>query len=149
MNFEVEVLLADGSAFPHRGRINFSAPSFDSQTGTFLVRTELPNPEGALRPGQFVRARMYGAVRPAAVRVPQRAVQQGAKSHYVWVIGNDGKARQRVVEVGDWYGDEWFITDGLKRGERVVVDGAGRVTPAAPLKVSNAGAQIARAGDAP
>jgi membrane fusion protein (multidrug efflux system) len=149
MNFEVEVLLADGSAFPHRGRINFSAPSFDSQTGTFLVRTELPNPEGALRPGQFVRARMYGAVRPAAVRVPQRAVQQGAKSHYVWVIGNDGKAKQRVVEVGDWYGDDWFITDGLKRGERVVVDGAGRVTPAAPLKVSNAAAQIARAGDAP
>jgi membrane fusion protein (multidrug efflux system) len=149
MNFEVEVLLADGSAFPHRGRINFSAPSFDSQTGTFLVRTELPNPEGALRPGQFVRARMYGAVRPAAVRVPQRAVQQGAKSHYVWVVGNDGKAKQRVVEVGDWYGDDWFITDGLKRGERVVVDGAGRVTPAAPLKVSNAGAQIARAGEAP
>jgi membrane fusion protein (multidrug efflux system) len=148
MNFEVEVLLADGSAFPHRGRINFSAPTFDAQTGTFLVRTELPNPEGTLRPGQFVRARMYGAVRPAAVRVPQRAVQQGAKSHYVWVVGNDGKAKQRVVEVGDWYGDEWFINDGLKRGERVVVDGAGRVSPAAPLKVAAAGAQLARAGDA-
>jgi len=147
MNFEVEVLLADGSAFPHRGRINFAAPSFDAQTGTFLVRTELPNPEGKLRPGQFVRARMYGAVRPAAVLVPQRAVQQGAKSHYVWIIGNDGKARQRVVEVGDWHGDDWFINSGLKRGERVVVEGAGRVTPAAPLKVSTGGAQIARAGD--
>jgi membrane fusion protein (multidrug efflux system) len=148
MNFEVEVLLADGSAFPHRGRINFAAPSFDAQTGTFMVRTELPNPEGTLRPGQFVRARMFGAVRPAAVRVPQRAVQQGARSHYVWVIGNDGKARQRVVEVGDWYGDEWFINDGLKRGERVVVEGAGRVTPASPLKVGTATAQLARAGDA-
>lgn len=148
MDFEVEVVLADGSAFPHRGRINFAAPSFDSQTGTFLVRTELPNPEGALRPGQFVRTRMYGAVRPAAVRVPQRAVQQGAKSHYVWVIGNDGKARQRVVEVGDWYGDEWFINDGLKRGERVVVEGAGRVTPAALLKVSTGAPQVAHAEDA-
>jgi membrane fusion protein (multidrug efflux system) len=148
MDFQVEVLLADGSVFPHRGRINFAAPSFDAQTGTFLVRTELPNPEGKLRPGQFVRARMYGAVRPAAVRVPQRAVQQGARSHYVWVVGNDGKARQRVVEVGDWYGDEWFINDGLKRGERVVVEGAGRVTPASPLKVSSSGAQLARAEDA-
>jgi membrane fusion protein (multidrug efflux system) len=142
------VLLADGTAFPHRGRINFAAPSFDSQTGTFLVRTELPNPEGTLRPGQFVRARVYGATRPAAVLVPQRAVQQGAKSHYVWVIGNDGKAKQRVVEVGDWHGDDWFIIDGLKRGERVVVEGAGRVTPTAPLKVGAGGAQIARAGDA-
>jgi len=148
MDFEVEVLLADGSAFPYRGHINFAAPSFDAQTGTFLVRTELPNPKGVLRPGQFVRARMYGAVRPAAVRVPQVAVQQGARSHYVWVIGNDGKAQQRVVEVGDWYGNDWFITDGLKRGERVVVEGAGRVTPAAPLKIGAAGAQIARAGDA-
>jgi membrane fusion protein (multidrug efflux system) len=148
MNFEVEVLLADGSAFPHRGRINFAAPSFDAQTGTFLVRTELPNPEGRLRPGQFVRARMYGAVRPAAVRVPQIAVQQGAKSHYVWVIGTDGKAKQRVVEVGDWYGDEWFINDGLKRGERVVVDGAGRVTPATPLKITSGGSQLARAEEA-
>jgi membrane fusion protein (multidrug efflux system) len=148
MDFQVEVLLSDGSVFPHRGRINFAAPSFDAQTGTFLVRTELPNPEGKLRPGQFVRARMYGAVRPAAVRLPQIAVQQGARSHYVWVIGNDGKARQRVVEVGDWYGNDWFIKDGLKRGERVVVEGAGRVTPAAPLKVSSGVAQIARAEEA-
>lgn len=148
MNFEVEVALADGSTFPYRGRIDFAAPSFDAQTGTFLVRTELPNPKGVLRPGQFVRARMYGAVRPAAVRLPQRAVQQGAKSHYVWVIGNDGKARQRVVEVGDWYGDEWFINDGLKRGERVVVEGAGRVTPSAPLKVSTGAPQVAHAEDA-
>jgi membrane fusion protein (multidrug efflux system) len=54
----------------------------------------------------------------------------------VWVIGNDGKAKQRVVEVGDWIGDDWFISDGLKPGERVVVDGAGRVTPTAPLRVA-------------
>jgi membrane fusion protein (multidrug efflux system) len=134
--FEVEVVLADGSVFPKRGHISFAAPSFNSQTGTFLVRTELPNPEGKLRPGQFVRARVFGASRPAAMQLPQRAVQQGAKGHYVWVIGNDGKARQRVVEVGDWIGDDWFISDGLKPGERVVVDGAGRVTPTAPLNVA-------------
>jgi len=135
-NFVVEVVLADGTLFPQRGRISFAAPSFDSQTGTFLVRTELPNPKGQLRPGQFVRARVFGATRPAAMQLPQRAVQDGAKGHYVWVIGQDGKARQRAVEVGDWIGDDWFISDGLKAGEKVVVDGAGRVTPAAPLKVS-------------
>jgi membrane fusion protein (multidrug efflux system) len=148
--FEVEVVLADGSVFPKRGHISFAAPSFNSQTGTFLVRTELPNPEGKLRPGQFVRARVFGASRPAAMQLPQRAVQQGAKGHYVWVIGNDGKARQRVVEVGDWIGDDWFISDGLKPGERVVVDGAGRVTPTAPLKVAQMPAPpaTALAGDA-
>ncbi|WP_312552142.1 efflux RND transporter periplasmic adaptor subunit [Massilia sp.] len=134
--FEVEVILADGSVFPKRGRINFAEPSFNSETGTFLVRTELPNPNGQLRPGQFVRAGVFGASRPGAIELPQRAVQQGAKGHYVWVIGNDGKARQRVVEVGDWIGDDWFISDGLKAGERVVVDGAGRVTPTAPLRVA-------------
>jgi membrane fusion protein (multidrug efflux system) len=143
--FEVEVVLADGSVFPKRGHISFAAPSFNSQTGTFLVRTELPNPEGKLRPGQFVRARVFGASRPAAMQLPQRAVQQGAKGHYVWVIGNDGKARQRVVEVGDWIGDDWFISDGLKPGERVVVDGAGRVTPTAPLRVAHVAPQPAAA----
>jgi membrane fusion protein (multidrug efflux system) len=135
-NFQVEVVLADGSVFPKRGHINFAEPSFNSDTGTFLVRTELANPQGQLRPGQFVRARVFGASRPQALQLPQRAVQQGAKGHYVWVIGNDGKAKQRVVEVGDWIGDDWFISDGLKPGERVVVDGAGRVTPAAPLRVA-------------
>lgn len=137
-NFAVEVILADGTVFPQRGRISFAEPSFNSETGTFLVRTELPNPKGQLRPGQFVRARVYGATRPQAMQLPQRAVQQGAKGHYVWVIGSDGKARQRVVEVGDWVGDDWFISDGLKPGERVVVDGAGRVSPTAPLRVTQA-----------
>jgi membrane fusion protein (multidrug efflux system) len=137
-DFEVEVVLADGSVFPVRGHINFAEPSFSPETGTFLVRTELPNPKGVLRPGQFVRARVFGSSRPGAFRLPQRAVQQGSKGHYVWVVGNDGKAKQRVVEVGDWYGDDWFISDGLSNGERVVVDGAGRVTPTAPLKVAEA-----------
>jgi membrane fusion protein (multidrug efflux system) len=144
-DFQIEVVLADGSVFPQRGHINFAEPSFSAETGTFLVRTELPNPKGVLRPGQFVRARVFGSTRPAAIRVPQRAVQQGAKGHYVWVVGNDGKAKQRVVEVGDWYGDDWFISDGLRTGERVVVDGAGRVTPTAPLKVSDAVPALATA----
>jgi membrane fusion protein (multidrug efflux system) len=110
------------------------------------VRTELPNHKGLLRPGQFVRARVFGSTRPGAILVPQRAVQQGSKGHYVWVVGDDGKARQRVVEVGDWHGDDWFISDGLRKGERVVVEGAGRVTPTAPLRVATASPALAHAG---
>jgi membrane fusion protein (multidrug efflux system) len=140
-DFTVEVVLADGSVYPNRGHINFTAPSFSKETGTFLVRTELPNPDGVMRPGQFVRARVMGATRPQAMLVPQRAVLQGAKGHYVWVVGPDGKAKERVVEVGDWHGDDWFISDGLRAGERVVVDGAMRVASGAPLQISEAAAQ--------
>jgi membrane fusion protein (multidrug efflux system) len=133
--FDVEVVLGDGTVFPNRGRINFVAPSFSKETGTFLIRTEVANPEGTLKPGQFVRAKVLGAVRPDAILVPRRAVLQGAKSHYVWVIDKEGKARERVVEVGEWQGDDWFINQGLRAGERVVVDGAIRVAPGAALKV--------------
>jgi len=137
-DFEVQVILADGSIFPQRGHINFAEPSFDKETGTFLVRTELPNPNGVLRPGQFVRAKVFGATRPGAILLPQRAVLQGPRGHYVWMVDKDGKAKQRVVEVGDWHGDSWFISAGLMPGERVVVDGAIRVAADAPLKVAEA-----------
>ena len=124
--------------FPSQGRINFANPAFSTQTGTFLVRASFANPKGSLRPGQFVRARVSGAVRPNAILVPQRAVLQGSKSHFVWVVDNDSKAHQRVVETGSWHGDDWFITDGLKPGERIVVDGAIRVVADTPLKITTA-----------
>lgn len=148
-DFDVELALADGTIYPHHGRINFVAPSFSQETGTFLIRTEIANPDGKLRPGQFVRALVKGAVRPNAILVPQRAVLQGAKSHYVWVIDKDGKARERVVEVGDWQGDNWFVSRGLLPGERIVVDGAIRVAAGAPLKVVGAPAsRLAEGGGA-
>jgi membrane fusion protein (multidrug efflux system) len=137
-NFVVTVILADGTVYPTRGRINFANPAFSSQTGTFLVRASFANPQGSLRPGQFVRARVSGATRPDAILVPQRAVLQGAKSHFVWVVDGDSKAHERVVEVGNWHGDDWFITDGLRVGERVVVDGAIRVAADTPLKITEA-----------
>ncbi|RKE39461.1 membrane fusion protein (multidrug efflux system) [Paraburkholderia sp. BL23I1N1] len=134
-DFEVALILADGSEFPARGRINFTNPAFSTETGTFLVRAVFDNPKGTLRPGQFVRARVSGAVRPNAIVVPQHAVLQGDKSHFVWVVDNESKAHQRVVEVGEWHGNDWFITDGLQPGERIVVDGALRVAAGAQLKI--------------
>ncbi|HEY7655353.1 MAG TPA: efflux RND transporter periplasmic adaptor subunit [Burkholderiales bacterium] len=134
--FDVEVLLADGSVFPNRGRISFADPSFSKETGTFLVRATFANPKGTLKPGQFVRVHLLGATRPNAILVPQRAVQQGAKSHFVWVVGKDGKAEQRAVGTGQWIGDDWVIEVGLNAGEQVVVDGGIRVSPGAALKVS-------------
>jgi membrane fusion protein (multidrug efflux system) len=116
------------------------------------VRAVFDNPKGTLRPGQFVKARVSGATRPNAMLVPQRAVLQGAKSHFVWVVDKDSKAHQRVVEVGDWHGDDWFVSAGLKPGERIVVDGALRVIADRPLNIVKgapaAGSAAAASGSA-
>ncbi|ABQ26839.1 efflux RND transporter periplasmic adaptor subunit [Geotalea uraniireducens] len=128
-NYDIEVVLVDGSIFPHTGRITFAAPSFDAKTGTFLIRASVANPKGILRPNQYVRARMKGAIRPKAITIPQRAVQQGAKGHFVWVVNKERKAESRPVVVGDLMGDDWFITEGLRPGDRVVVDGGLALRP--------------------
>jgi membrane fusion protein (multidrug efflux system) len=123
-NYVVHVLMADASLYPETGRITFINPSYDPRTGTFLLRATVANPNDELRPNQYVRVRVTGAVRPNAILVPQRAVQQGAKGQYVWVVDNSGKAETRPVVVGDWSGDQWVINDGLRAGDLVVVDGA-------------------------
>jgi membrane fusion protein (multidrug efflux system) len=139
--FVAEAVMVDGSTFPHTGTISFVDPSFNSQTGTFLIRVTLDNPAGQIRPNQYIRVRLKGAVRPNAVAIPQRAVQQGSKGHFVWVVDKDGKAENRPVAVGDWYGDQWFINDGLVAGDQVVVDGglrvrAGAMTQPTPVQTS-------------
>ena len=135
-SFVVEIEMVDGSIFPHKGRITFADPSYNPQTGTFLLRASVANPDGVLRPNQYVRTRLLGSVRPNAILVPQRAVQQGAKGHFAWVVNKAGKAELRPVQVGDWYGDSWFITQGLAAGDEVVVDGGLRLAPDAPVKAT-------------
>ncbi|HLO26664.1 MAG TPA: efflux RND transporter periplasmic adaptor subunit [Geobacteraceae bacterium] len=149
-NYEVDVIMVDGSLFPYKGRITFAAPSYNAKTGTFLLRASVANPAGVLRPNQYVRARLKGAIRPNAIVVPQRAVQQGAKGHFVWVVGRDGKAEYRPVTVGEWHGDDWFITEGLRAGDRVVVDGGPTLQPGAAVnvKVQAAAPQAAPASPA-
>lgn len=137
-NYSVEIILVDGSIFPYTGKITFAAPSYDSQTGTFLIRVSVENPDSVLRPNQYVRVRLNGAVRPKAILVPQRAVQQGSKSHFIWVLGKDNTVEQRPVVVGDWHGNDWFISEGLKAGEKVVVDGVLTLRPGAPVRVKSA-----------
>jgi membrane fusion protein (multidrug efflux system) len=147
-NYEVEVILSDGSLFPHTGKITFAEPSYNTQTGTFLLRASVNNPDGILRPNQFVRVRVKGAVMLKSVLVPQRAVQQGSKGHFVWVVDKEGKAEQRPVVVGEWHGDDWFIYEGLRAGEQVVVDGGLTLHPGVPVSVkpSTAGAEPQAAG---
>ena len=134
--FDVQIEMVDGTQFPYNGKITFADPSYNSQTGTFLIRVSVPNPKGLLRPNQYVRVRLLGATRPNGIMVPQRAVQQSAKGHFVWVVGKDGTAEMRPVDVGEWDGDDWFINQGLAAGDVVIVDGTLRLAPGARVTVT-------------
>jgi membrane fusion protein (multidrug efflux system) len=143
--YDVEIIQVDGTPFPKRGRITFKAPIYNPSTGTFLIRVTLDNPGGILRPNQYVQARIHGAVRPNAILIPQRAVQQGAKGHFVWVVTPDNKAESRPLAVGEWNGDDWFINEGLKTGEQVVVDGGLTLQPGAVVSPKPVSAKAEKA----
>jgi membrane fusion protein (multidrug efflux system) len=140
-DYVVEIVLADGSIYPHTGKITFSDASLSEATGTFLIRAEIDNSEQQLRPGQFVRALIRGSIRPNAVLVPQQAVQQGAKGSFVWVVDAAGKAEFRPVTVGPWHDKDWFIDKGLEAGETVVVTGALKLRAGVPVKITEPAAQ--------
>ena len=87
-----------------------------------------------LRPGQFLRVHLLGGVRPAAILVPQQAVFQGAKGHFVWVMDKESKAQTRDIEVGSWYKNQWLIDKGLTAGDIVIVEGMMKLTAGEPVK---------------
>ena len=139
--FEVMVRLADGSVYARTGRLAFADIRISGQTGTSDARAELPNPEGRLRPGQFLRVTLNGATRPNAVLIPQRAVLEGPQGKFVYVVDEKSTAQARPVEVGEWAGSDWIITGGLQPGERVIIDGVMRIGPGAPVKVAEPAAK--------
>jgi membrane fusion protein (multidrug efflux system) len=132
--YSVKIVLADGTVVPAPGRVTFGDASYSKETGTFLVRAEVPNKDGALRPGQFVRVLLGGATWVNAIELPQRAVQQGPQGNFVWVVDAESKAEPRPVTVGPLVGDRWIIDEGLQAGERVVVDGALKLAPGVTVK---------------
>ena len=134
--YEIELVLSDGTRYPYLGRINFADPSFSQETGSFMVRGALANPKMELRPGMFVTANLRGAVRPDAIVVPQLAVQQGANGHLVYVVNAAGAAEVRPVVVGDYVGEkDIVVASGLHAGDRVVVEGVLKVVPGRPVKI--------------
>jgi membrane fusion protein, multidrug efflux system len=141
--FEVQVRSADGAIYGKTGKLDFSDVRISPATGTSDARAELPNPDTRLRPGQFVKVRLLGALRKGAVKVPQRAVLEGPAGKFVYlaVPGDKGgdKAEMRVVEVGEWTGDAWVVRSGLKGGERVITDGVMKIGPGAPVAIGPAG----------
>ncbi len=133
---EVALQLADGTSYPRAGRVDFSDVRISPATGTQEARAALPNAGGTLRPGQFVRVILKGATLPQALTVPQRAVLEGPQGKFVYVVDPKGRAEARPVEVGDWSGESWIVTAGLKAGERVIVDGVMKLGPGAPVTIA-------------
>lgn len=137
MNFAIDVILADNTHLPAQGKVDFTNPSLQQSTGTMSVRAVLPNPKGILRPGQFVRVVIKGAVRPEAIAVPQTAVQQGQKGMFVFVVDSQNKVSMRSVQTGPWYGsDYWIIDSGLTANDRVIFEGVNRVHDGSVVSVN-------------
>jgi membrane fusion protein (multidrug efflux system) len=120
----LKLTLADGSAYPHPGRIIFADRQVNTQTGTIQIVGEFPNSRNLLRPGQYARVQAPTGSITGALLVPQAAVSQQQGTYQVTVIGADNRAQLRTVEVGPRVGTLWVITAGLKPGERVVAIGA-------------------------
>ena len=137
--YMVKVVLGDGTVLPAPGRVTFGDASFSRETGTFLVRAELPNKDGMLRPGQFVRVLLEGSSWKDAIQVPQRAVMQGPQGNFVWVVDAESKAQPRPVVLGPLGDGAWLIQQGLQSGDRVVVDGGMKLGPGVPVTVTPGG----------
>jgi len=127
----LELILADGNVFPHKGRVIIADRAVDLKTGTLSIVAEFPNPDALLRPGQFGRVRLAASVAENALLVPQKAVTEMQSAKIVYVVGEGNKVALRSVSLGERVGQDYIITDGLKAGERIVVEGLQKVRPGA------------------
>ena len=119
----VTVTLADGSAYPYRGNVDFASPQVDPSTGTFSVRAEMPNPERTLLPGEFTRVKVLIDVRTDAIEIPAKAIEIEKGGAYVYVVRPDSVVERRYVETGPEVGNNIIVERGLAAGEYLVVEG--------------------------
>jgi membrane fusion protein (multidrug efflux system) len=142
-NTELELVLSDGTVFPHKGHVLLTGRNVDVRTGTIATIGLFPNPGNVLRPGQYAKVRAVVKVRKGAILVPQRAVNEMQGSYQIAVIGADDKAQIRTVKAAERIGSLWVIEEGLKAGERVVVEGFSRVKSGTVVSASDAAAPAA------
>jgi membrane fusion protein (multidrug efflux system) len=128
---KVTILMQDGEPYPHAGKLLFSDLAVDPETGAIMLRALVPNPDNFLLPGMYVRARVEQAVRDNAIAVPQQAVQRTPQGAVVMVVDQENKVTPRPVKADSSRGDQWIISEGLKAGERVMVEGFQKAPPGA------------------
>ncbi|MDP3706818.1 MAG: efflux RND transporter periplasmic adaptor subunit [Polaromonas sp.] len=130
----VRVVLEDGTEYPRTGRLLFSDLSVDATTGQITLRAEVPNPDGYLLPGLYVRVRLEQAQAVNAITLPQQAVTRTAQGDTVMVVDAEGKVTPRTVKIGSAKGAQWVVLEGLKTGDQVMVDGFQKLRGGAPVK---------------
>lgn len=147
---KVTIVLDDGQEYPHAGKLLFSDLAVDQSSGAISLRAEVPNPDSFLLPGMYVRARVEQAVNEQALAVPQQAVQRDVAGASVFVVGAEDKVEVRPVKTSAARNNMWIVSEGLKTGDRVIVEGFQKLRPGAPVKPVpwNAG-KAAPAGAAP
>ncbi|RYD21136.1 MAG: efflux RND transporter periplasmic adaptor subunit [Verrucomicrobiaceae bacterium] len=147
---KVTLLLEDGTEYAHPGKLLFSEASVDRTTGMVTLRAEFPNPDKDLLPGMFARARIVQSIKKDVVTVLQRAVTrgQGGKGT-VMVIDDQNVVHPRPVTTGDMTGNKWVVTDGLKSGERVIIEGLQKAKPGATVNPAPFEAATAAVSPAP
>ncbi|MFL9924578.1 efflux RND transporter periplasmic adaptor subunit [Herbaspirillum lusitanum] len=131
---KVTLVTDDGRAYPQSGKLLFSDVTVDATTGSVTLRAEFPNPNRTLLPGMYVRAKLEQAVDEQAIVVPQQAVARDLNGSSVLVVGEGDKVAARPVKTGSAQGNSWIITDGLKAGDRVIVEGVQKTKPGATVK---------------
>jgi membrane fusion protein, multidrug efflux system len=130
----VRVVMEDGSEYPQPGRLLFSDLTVDPTSGQVTLRAEVPNANGTLLPGLYVRVRLEQAKAGNAMLLPQQAVTRGPSGDTAMVVGADGKVAPRQIKIGNSQGNQWVVLEGLKPGEQVVVDGFQKIQPNGTVK---------------
>lgn len=139
---QVTLTLEDGSTYPLKGKIEYSEVYVNESTGSVTLRAVIPNPDGTLLPGMYVRAEVSTGEDSNAILVPQKGVSRDAKGNAsVMVVSSDNKVEMRPVTTGEAVGNQWRITSGLKVGDKVILDGLQKVRPGAPVKAVDASKQ--------
>lgn len=151
----VSIQFGDGTTYPQTGKVIMSSQNVDLRTGTVQFRTVFPNRDGVILPGQFVRTIIKGITLQKAILIPQQAVSQSPQGTFVFVVNAQGTAEVRPVKLDREVGTNWVVRDGLKEGDKIIVDGIMRVRPGSPVKASpyqpkqaNAAAPGAKPADA-
>jgi membrane fusion protein (multidrug efflux system) len=144
--FDVKLRLADDSVYAQAGKVDFTDVRVNSDTGTIEARAVVANPQSLLRPGQFVRVQLSGAVRPQAIAIPQRAVLEGPGTKVVLTVNAQGIVEPRPVQVGEWQGEDWIILGGLQPGDQVIVDGMVKARPGSPVRIAQPASSPAQPG---
>ncbi|MEH6815719.1 efflux RND transporter periplasmic adaptor subunit [Pseudoalteromonas sp. AS84] len=134
---DVELIMEDGSVYPHKGTLQFSEVTVDPSTGSVTLRAKFSNPEKLLLPGMYARASIVEGVKAGAILAPQRGVSRNSKGEpTAMVVSKENTVESRVLKVDRTIGSDWLVTDGLMDGDKLIVEGLQKIRPGAPVDPS-------------